>query len=152
MTASGSGGGPTPHATATPAVRFLEISKSFGASRPALVRVSLEIGSGEILALLGENGAGKSTLMHVLLGLVRPDAGQLEIGGRRVELASYSPSAALRAGVGMVHQHSTLVPAMTVPENIAVGATGEGGLFRRQRIRARVARLAEQYALDVPLD
>jgi len=102
--------------------------------------------------LLGENGAGKSTLMHVLLGLVRPDAGNLEIAQRRVELASYSPAAALRAGVGMVHQHSTLVPAMTVPENIALGVVGGPLLFRRAAVRARVACLAEQYALDVPLD
>jgi simple sugar transport system ATP-binding protein len=120
--------------------------------RAALVNVSLALRGGEILALLGENGAGKSTLMHVLLGLVRPDTGRLEIAGREVDLARYSPGAALRAGVGMVHQHSTLVPAMTVPENIALGTVDEGVLFRRTRVRTRVARLAEQYALDVPLD
>ncbi|HME71795.1 MAG TPA: ATP-binding cassette domain-containing protein [Myxococcota bacterium] len=128
------------------------MSKSFGPARPALVNVSLDLRAGEILALLGENGAGKSTLMHVLLGLVRPDTGRLEIAGREVELASYSPGAALRAGVGMVHQHSALVPAMTVPENIALGAVSGSVLFRRARVRARVTRLAEQYALDVPLD
>jgi simple sugar transport system ATP-binding protein len=133
-------------------VRFVEISKSFVPGRPALASVSLALRWGEILALLGENGAGKSTLMHVLLGLVRPDAGHLEVAGREVDLASYSPRAALRAGVGMVHQHSTLVPAMTVPENIALGEIGGNVLFQRSRVRARVARLAVQYALDVPLD
>jgi simple sugar transport system ATP-binding protein len=133
-------------------VRFVDISKAFVPGRPALANVSLELRKGEILALLGENGAGKSTLMHVLLGLVRPDAGRLEVAGREVELASYSPRAALRAGVGMVHQHSALVPAMTVPENIALGEVGGDVLFHRSQVRARVARLAEQYALDVPLD
>jgi simple sugar transport system ATP-binding protein len=116
------------------------------------VDVSLDVFAGEILALLGENGAGKSTLMHVLVGLVQPEKGQLEIAGRAIDLANYSPRAALRAGVGMVHQHSTLVPAMTVPENIALGAPEGSALFRREQVEERVARLAEQYALDVPLD
>jgi simple sugar transport system ATP-binding protein len=133
-------------------VRFVGISKSFVPGRPALANVSLDLRPAEILALLGENGAGKSTLMHVLVGLVRPDAGRLEVAGREVDLASYSPSAALHAGVGMVHQHSTLVPAMTVPENIALGEVGGNVLFHRSRVCTRVARLAEQYALDVPLD
>jgi len=103
-------------------------------------------------ALLGENGAGKSTLMNVLVGLVRPDAGSLELAGRRVDLASWSPAAALRAGVGMVHQHSSLVPALSAVENLAFGRLERGWLYRPRRERARVAGLARRFELDVPLD
>lgn len=116
--------------------------------------MDLELGAGEILALLGENGAGKSTLMNVLAGLVRPDAGRLTIAGRAVDLARWSPAAALAAGVGIVHQHSTLVPAMTVPENLSfgVGARRQSLVFDQRAARARVAALAERYGLTVPLD
>ena len=120
--------------------------------RPVLRDVSLDVRTGEILALLGENGAGKSTLMHVLVGLVRPDAGALELGGHAIDLASYAPAVALRLGVGMVHQHSTLVPAMTVPENLAFGGTDGSVGFHPARERARVAELARRFELDVPLD
>ena len=107
--------------------------------------------AGEILALLGENGAGKSTLMEVLAGLVRADAGGLELAGEAVDLARYGPAEAHARGVGMVHQHSTLVPAMTVPENLAFGAGTRGLRFRAADARARVAALAERLGLDVPL-
>lgn len=107
---------------------------------------------GEIHALLGENGAGKSTLMQVLAGLVRPDAGQLQLDGAAVDLLHWSPRAALRAGVAMVHQHATLVPAMTVPENLFFGGPNHGALFRPARERARAEALARRFGLDVPVD
>ncbi len=119
---------------------------------PALDAVDLVVESGEIHALLGENGAGKSTLMHVLVGLVRPDAGRLRLSGHEVDLARWSPAAALAAGVGMVHQHSTLVPAMTVPENLGFGGAGGPRLFHPAAARARVASLAARFGLEVPLD
>ena len=92
--------------------------------------------------------------MNVLAGLVRPDAGRLALAGREIDLASWSPSAALAAGIGMVHQHSTLVSAMTVPENLSFGAAAlDGGLaFDPGAARARVAALAERYGLELQLD
>jgi ABC-type uncharacterized transport system ATPase subunit len=106
---------------------------------------------GEVHALLGENGAGKSTLVGVVAGLVRPDAGELELAGRRIDLASWSPRAARAAGVGMVHQHSTLVPAMTVEENLAFGERGARRLFAPQAAREASAALRDRYGLDVPV-
>ncbi|CAG0990632.1 Ribose import ATP-binding protein RbsA [Myxococcaceae bacterium] len=107
---------------------------------------------GEIHALLGENGAGKSTLMNVLIGLVRPDTGSLCVAGAEVVPGPWSPRAALRSGVAMVHQHSTLVPAMSVPENLCFGAATAPVWFRPARERERVERLAGSFGLDVPVD
>jgi simple sugar transport system ATP-binding protein len=107
---------------------------------------------GEIHSLLGENGAGKSTLMNILVGLVRPDAGTLSVAEATLELAGFGPAAAAKRGIGMVHQHSSLVPAMTVVENFAFGDADARWLFRPERRRAEVRRLAEQFDLDVPLD
>jgi len=125
--------------------------KHFGGKR-ALDGVDLEVRPGEIHALLGENGAGKTTLVNALLGLVRPDAGALELGGLPVDWAAWSPAAALRAGVGMVHQHATLIPAFTVVENLAFGDPRGGLRFRRRAVRRAVADRAARFGLEVPLD
>ena len=114
--------------------------------------VSFQVAAGEIHALLGENGAGKSTLMNVLVGLVRPDRGSLTLAGAAVPPERWSPASALAAGVAMVHQHSTLVPAMTLAENLCFGEKGGSSLFRPAWERARVQALAERFALDVPAD
>ncbi len=74
---------------------------------------------GEVHALLGENGAGKSTLMNVLYGLSQPDAGEIRMDGKPVRIGS--PSDAIAAGIGMVHQHFMLIPVMTVAENVVLG-------------------------------
>jgi simple sugar transport system ATP-binding protein len=81
--------------------------------------VTFEAAGGEIHGLLGENGAGKTTLMRILYGLLQPDEGVIEIGGREVTIGS--PRAALALGIGMVHQHFMLVSGMTVAENVALG-------------------------------
>ncbi|MSO95334.1 MAG: ABC transporter ATP-binding protein [Thermoleophilia bacterium] len=81
--------------------------------------ISFDLRQGEVHALLGENGAGKSTLMNILYGLYHPDEGEIKIAGKQVQLGS--PSAAIDAGVGMVHQHFMLIPVMTVAENIVLG-------------------------------
>jgi len=92
--------------------------------------------------------------MHVLAGLVRPDAGTLTLAGHDVDFARWSPAAAFAAGVGMVHQHSTLVPAMSVPENLSfgAGAAADGIGFDPRAARAHVAALAERYGLELQLD
>jgi len=84
--------------------------------------VSFQLGVGTIHALLGENGAGKTTLMRVALGLERADHGETLAGSPRRPI--HSPGEAIAAGLGMVHQHFTNVPAMTVAENVALGGSG----------------------------
>lgn len=90
--------------------------------------------------------------MNVLVGLVRPDRGTLLLAGAPVPAERWSPAAALEAGVAMVHQHSTLVPAMTLAENLCFGERGGAALFRPGREAARVRSLAARFALDVPAD
>src|SRR5499426_867922 len=81
--------------------------------------IDFDLQRGEVHALLGENGAGKSTLMNVVYGLYRPDDGEIALGGKPIVF--HSPSDAIRAGIGMVHQHFMLIPVMTVAENIVLG-------------------------------
>jgi simple sugar transport system ATP-binding protein len=90
--------------------------------------------------------------MNILVGLVRPDAGVLSVGGAPVDLDSFSPATAASRGIGMVHQHSALVPAMTVVENLAFGDPEGGWLFHPNRRRTAVRALAESFDLEVPLD
>ncbi len=130
-------------------MRLEGVSRAFVPERPALDRVSLEIRRGEVHALLGENGAGKTTLVNVLVGLVRPDAGALELEGRAVDLDAYDPAEAARRGVGMVHQHSALVPAMSVAENLAFGDPRAPRLYRPRRAARAVRRVAEDFGLAV---
>lgn len=88
----------------------------------ALERASMTVASGTVHALVGENGAGKTTLMRVAFGMIKPTGGSIEVRGRTVQFSS--PADALAEGIGMVHQHFTLVPAMTVAENVALGGRG----------------------------
>jgi general nucleoside transport system ATP-binding protein len=104
-----------------PALELNRIEKSFGTVR-ALSGASLSVTAGSVHALLGENGAGKTTLMRIAYGMEAPDGGMLRIRGRPVRLRA--PADAIANGIGMVHQHFTLVPAMTVVENIALGGRG----------------------------
>ena len=94
------------------------IEKTFG-DCVALRGASLDVLPGEIHALVGENGAGKSTLMKVLGGLIKPDAGRVEIDGR--DVTGWSTSDAIAAGIGIVHQHFMLVPTLSVAENLVLG-------------------------------
>ena len=127
-----------------PALSLTGIHKRYGAVS-ALHDVSFILRPGTVHALLGENGAGKTTLMRAAFGMVRPDGGRIQVHGREVRLRS--PADAIDAGIGMVHQHFTLVPPMTVAENVALG--GRGRL--RHAENARVVReIAERtgFALD----
>ena len=132
-----------------PAVTLRGITKRF----PGVVAndgVDFEASEGEVHALLGENGAGKSTLSNILTGLYRPDEGEIELYGERVEFAS--PRDALDAGIGMVHQHFRLVEPFTVAENVALGdhrAEGRTFLMHPRRIEEHVAELSERYGLAV---
>ena len=101
-----------------PALRLEDIAKSFGSTR-ALDAARLVVAPGTVHAVLGENGAGKTTLMRIAFGLLQPDAGRVTLDDREVRFDS--PARAIDAGIGMVHQHFTNVPAMTVAENIALG-------------------------------
>ena len=125
------------------------ITKRFGAA-VALDGVNLDVQAGEIHALLGENGAGKSTLMHILSGLVSPNAGEILLNGMPVRLPS--PRAARQAGIAMVHQHFTLVPAFTVEENLALDDRGAGRGFGHRASDAAANALERAASLGWKLD
>ncbi len=113
--------------------------------------ISLSLGHGEVVAVLGENGAGKTTLMNILFGLYRPTAGQILLDGKAVVFDS--PRDAIRHGLGMVHQHFMLVPTLTVTQNIILGAEPVSlGHIRYREARRKVAQLAERYRLGVDPD
>ena len=98
-------------------VEVLGMTKRFGALT-ALDGVSLRVEAGSFMALLGENGAGKSTLVKCLVGYHQPDAGEITVAGRERDIRS--PHDAHALGIGMVYQHFTLVPSMTVAENLVM--------------------------------
>lgn len=102
--------------TSTPdAVRMTNVSKHFGGVR-ALDGIHFDVRPGEVHALLGENGAGKSTILKILRGVQPPTSGAIEIGG--VPLTTYSPEASRAAGVAMAFQEMSLVPTLTVAQNV----------------------------------
>ncbi len=129
-----------------PAVTAEKLSKTYGSVR-ACDAVDLELFRGEIHGVLGENGAGKSTLMKMLIGLVIPDGGSIRVDGESVTIRD--PLDASILGIGMVHQHFSLVEALTVWENVALG---DNSKLDRSTVRDRVAELSEQYGLDVDPD
>jgi len=99
-------------------LRLSAIAKKFG-EKVALRHVDLAVRRGEVHVICGENGAGKSTLMNILAGIHQPSAGAIELNGREVTIPD--PISASRLGIGMVHQHFTLVPSMSVAENLFLG-------------------------------
>ena len=123
------------------------VTKTFGPVR-ANDGVSITLGRGEILGLLGENGAGKSTLMKILYGLYSPDEGEVIVDGKRAEIKD--PKDAVSRGIGMVHQHFTLIPALTVAENIVLGAEPrKGATLDLARAIRDTEELSERYGLRV---
>lgn len=110
--------------------------------------IDLQVEKGEIRALVGENGAGKTTLMRILYGLYRPDEGEILLSGEKKEF--HSPMDAIRAGLGMVHQHFMLFPSLSVSENIIYGSEiTRGGFVDIQTAHREVQNLADQYGLGV---
>jgi len=128
-----------------PAIELISITKRF----PGVLandRVSLTVQHGEVLCLLGENGAGKSTLISILSGMLRPDNGSIRVDGAEVSIRS--PRDALRLGVGTVYQHSTLIPALSVLENLLLGARS-GLMLDRDGARKRLAEMAGMLGIEV---
>lgn len=130
----------------TPALELRGIHKRFGGV-VALDGVDLRVRAGTVHALLGENGAGKSTLMRVAFGMVSPDAGTVSVGESR--MARPSVPMAIRAGLGMVHQHLSLAESLDTTENHALG---NSGLFRRRDSTAALQQLMDESGLQVPVD
>lgn len=130
--------------------RLRGITRSFG-TVVALDAAELELRAGEVHGVLGANGAGKTTLLNVLGGMLRPDAGRITVGGAEAALAS--PRDAWAHGIALVHQHFTLVPRLSVLDNLALGLRhGSGSRLDRARVRADAERLVERTGLSVPLD
>lgn len=127
------------------AVEMNYICKSFGPVQ-ANLDVCFELEQGEIHALLGENGAGKTTLMRILYGLYKADCGEIKVFGEKVNI--HSPKEAIAAGVGMVTQHFTLVPTLTVAENIVLGYSNDVVISQKE-IEKDVAQAAEKYGIPV---
>jgi simple sugar transport system ATP-binding protein len=130
----------------TPAVELIDITKAF----PGVVandRISLTAMPGEVLCLLGENGAGKSTLMSILSGLYQPDSGHIKVDGRPVRIDS--PKNGRDLGIGMVYQHLSLIPTLTVLENLMLGSN-HSLILDVEAARARMDELSR--TLGVRLD
>lgn len=128
-------------------IALRHISKRFG-SQLALDDVSLELERGERVALVGENGAGKSSLMNVLYGLYAADAGDVAIEGTPVRIRT--PADALARGIGMVHQHFTLVRTLSVAENVVLGREPtRAGLLDLPRAISEVQATCRRFGFDL---
>ena len=130
----------------TPAVELIDITKAF----PGVIandHISLKAMPGEVLCLLGENGAGKSTLMNILSGLYQPDSGSIEMDGAAVRIDS--PKSGRELGIGMVYQHLSLIPTLSVLENLMLGSN-PGLRLDADAARARMDELSG--TLGVSLD
>ncbi|GAP22469.1 ABC transporter ATP-binding protein [Leptolinea tardivitalis] len=111
-------------------------------------KVDFDVRAGEVHALLGENGAGKSTLMRQLYGLYKPDEGEIIIDGNPVVF--HSPADAIRAGIGMIHQHFMLVPTLTVAENVILGLTSKHEpILDLDTVSQKILELSRSYGLKV---
>ena len=134
----------------TDVLHLANITKRFGETL-ANDDISIRLGKGEVLALLGENGAGKTTLMNILFGHYTPDAGSVTVNGQPLPLGR--PRHAIAAGVGMVHQHFTLAPNLSVLENVICGTES---LWRprsaRAAARAKLAALSDRFGLAADPD
>jgi simple sugar transport system ATP-binding protein len=132
------------------AIELRDITKRF----PNVIandRVSLEVEENEVHALVGENGAGKTTLMNILYGLYQPDEGNIFVNGKEVRIKS--PYDAIDHGIGMVHQHFTLISRFNVVENIVLGRESKRGFFfDREESKRRVLELSKRFGLKTDPD
>lgn len=121
--------------TQPPVLAVRDLRKRF-AETTALDGVTFEVRAHEVVGLIGENGAGKSTLLKTLVGLAQPDTGSIELRGEKVRMRGIAQAGA--AGIGMVFQEQSLIPNLTVAENILLGAEGAavvGGVYRWRELR-----------------
>ncbi|RKX74413.1 MAG: heme ABC transporter ATP-binding protein [Spirochaetes bacterium] len=133
-----------------PVVEMQGITKRF-LDVVANKNIDFSLFPGEICALLGENGAGKTTLMNILFGYYSCDEGKIFIKGEEVSLSS--PRDAIKRGVGMIHQHFTLVPSQTVLENVIIGAEpGRWLLIDKKSAREKLIRLQKKFGLLIDPD
>src|SRR5690554_6702806 len=110
--------------------------------------VNFEVEKGEVHTLLGENGAGKSTLMNILYGLYQPTSGDIYLKGQKVDISS--PKAAIDLGIGMVHQHFMLIPALSVVENVILGMKPErGNVLDLEGAAEKIVALGKKYNMDI---
>jgi ribose transport system ATP-binding protein len=137
------------------ALRVSHLSKTFGATT-VLSSASVEVGRGEIHALLGGNGSGKSTLIKLLAGVHRADAGgTITVGGVSTPAERWSVEEAKRHGLHFVHQDPAVFPALTVAENIAIGRgfpTSSGGRIDRASMRRRTSEVLERFHIPAAPD
>ncbi len=130
-----------------PLLEMRNITKTFF-GKSANQDVNLTVGQNEIHALLGENGAGKTTLMNILYGIYHPDSGEILLDDEVVAISS--PKVAIAHRIGMVHQHFTLVPTLTVSENITLGLKSPGYPFvHRRSLDEKIRSLSQRYGLEV---
>ena len=136
--------------TDAPAIELRGISKAFGPVQ-ANKDIAMSVARGTIHGIVGENGAGKSTLMSILYGFYKADRGEIFINGKATAIPD--SQAAIRAGIGMVHQHFKLVENFTVVENVILGAE-DGAMLRPSIAKARrlLTELSEEYGLKVDPD
>jgi simple sugar transport system ATP-binding protein len=126
------------------------VTKRFG-SLIANESIDLQVGNGEILAILGENGAGKSTLMNIVYGLLKADAGEILIDGKPVKINT--PADALNAGIGMVHQHFMLIPVFTVAENIVLGHEDvHRGRLTLTDAKLKIKKISDDFKFEIDPD
>ena len=147
---SPAGDGASAASTFPPVVELRRIDKRFGAVR-ANRNIDLAVERGSITGIVGENGAGKSTLVSILYGFYTADSGKILIDGEPIRLGGAAD--AIAHGIGMVHQHFMLAPAMTVLENVMLGSEGGPWLAGGERAaRARMAELGAAYGLEIDPD
>jgi ribose transport system ATP-binding protein len=127
----------------TPSLRMTGICKAFGPIK-ALVDANLEVMPGTIHGLVGQNGAGKSTIIKVLAGIIAPDAGTIEIGGKFV--GKLTPASVEKLKIHFIHQDRLLVPTATVGEAVFLRhELGLGPFISRRRMATRANELLEKY-------
>ena len=140
---------PHPAPTGALALATFDLTKRFGAFTP-MDRVTMAVAPGSVHALLGENGAGKSTLVKCVAGSQRPDGGSILIDGREHDIAT--PIVARALGIGMVYQHFTLAPGMSVAENLLLAGGRTPGLIDWKKERAALAAFLETTPFKLDLD
>ncbi len=136
------------YSTSQPVLQVLDVTKRFGGAT-ALNGVDFDLLPGEIHGLVGENGAGKSTLVKILSGVQRPDSGEVLLNGEPIRFKS--PADAKAHGIGMIFQELTLMPALTVAENVFLGRqpTTRFGLVDWRRIRREASEQLSEFDIDI---